>query len=64
MTRHHLEVADDNGYEALLVCPEHRCGRRVIVNRDGSYIALHVGDPEALHDGTVGPLGIGVEVRA
>ena len=55
---HRMSVQADNGDEILLVCPEHACGRRVVVKRSGGLVVLEQGDFYATHSG--GSLGLSI----
>jgi hypothetical protein len=48
---HRMVVESDNGREALFVCPEAACGRRLVLKRGGGLVVLDQGDFYALHTG-------------
>jgi hypothetical protein len=48
---HRMVVESDNGREALFVCPEPACGRRLVLKRPGGLVVLDQGDFYALHTG-------------
>jgi hypothetical protein len=48
---HRMVVESDNGREALFVCPEPACGRRLVLQRGGRLVVLDRGDFYALHTG-------------
>jgi hypothetical protein len=48
---HRMVVESDNGREALFVCPEPACGRRLVLKRPSGLVVLDQGDFYARHSG-------------
>lgn len=48
---HRMVLESENGQEALYVCPEPACGRRLVLKRSGGLVVLDQGDFYALHTG-------------
>jgi hypothetical protein len=55
---HRMVVESDNGREALFVCPEPACGRRLVVKRPGGFVVIDQGDFFARHTGGTNGLQI------
>lgn len=48
---HVMTLESASGSEQLYVCPEERCGRRVVFKAAGEMVVLQQGDFSAMHSG-------------
>lgn len=61
---HRLTTEADNGSEIVMVCPEERCGRRLVLKRAGGIVVLDRGDFAARHVGGTSGLGISADLAS